>query len=88
MSFSIDFFGTPNDVVKELKQHANKLEGLSKQEYEAAVPALISLVELNHNFKLPIAINLVASGHGDGTTYNFLNVSLQNKGEMGYSNNG
>ena len=60
MSWSVNKTGTPDEVVAYLKEQSNILYGQSKEEYDAALPHLIAIVEQN----LGGSISLNAYGHG------------------------
>jgi len=62
MSWSVQFVGKPDAVVRALEGHIekNRLTGQSKAEYEEALPALKTLVQGNAGL---VVVNLVASGH-------------------------
>jgi len=70
MSWSVNFLGRPEKVVEALKTHAEKsgLTGQSREEYEAAMPHLVGLVEQNvcagGSPEYPKMVKLVANGHG------------------------
>ncbi len=82
MSWSIALIGTTTKVSEALTAYSGSLEGQSKQEYDAALPHLVGIVEQNFekNTLEPI-IKLAANGHGygaDGTQIsNNLTVSVE-----------
>jgi hypothetical protein len=65
MSWNVEYFGKPQAVAKALSEYSKNLEGQSKEEYDAALPHLIVLVEQNFS---PInpgkIIRMKANGHG------------------------
>jgi len=68
MSWTIGFIGTPDKVVGAMETETQKYSGLSKEEYEQALPHLVALVKQNFNkeggdYKQPI-IKINASGSG------------------------
>jgi len=87
MSWGISFVGKPMNVSTAIKAESGKLEGVSKIEYDKAVPHLAALVE--QNFAKPGSgyaeptIKLTASGSGytvdgemlQGTVYVLLETS-------------
>lgn len=60
MSWSIQTTGTAEEVVRQLEEQSKILTDQSKEEYDAALPHMIALVEQN----IGGIINLSASGHG------------------------
>jgi len=64
MSWSIGFIGTTQKVVEALKAESEKLSGVSKNEFDAALPHLIGLVEQNMNDTGQACVKLEANGHG------------------------
>lgn len=62
MSWSITLIGKPENVSKALEDNSEKLSGLSKTEYDDALPHFIGLVKQNFGTSNLIKIN--ASGHG------------------------
>lgn len=63
MSWSISIIGKPEKVAKALEDYSSKLEGQSKEEYDAAVPHMVALVLENHGNEAAI-VKVTASGHG------------------------
>jgi hypothetical protein len=65
MSWNVEFIGKPQAVAKALSEHSENLQGQLKEEYDAALPHLVGLVEQNFS---PIdpgrIIKIVAYGHG------------------------
>lgn len=82
MSWSVSFIGTPENISQRLTDNSEKLNGVSKEEYDAALPHLVALVGLNFNKTYPMAIQITANGHaygnaGDETTgYSNCNVTI------------
>lgn len=64
MSWSINFIGTSENVIKALEENSEKLNGVSKEEYEEVLPHLVGLVKQNYNTPSPYPIKIDASGHG------------------------
>lgn len=64
MSWSITFIGKSENVSKALEDHSTKLSGQSKEEYDAALPYLMGLVQQNFNKDNSPVIQITASGHG------------------------
>lgn len=67
MSWSVQFIGQAENVIKALEEHASKQTGQSKVELEDAVPHLSALVKQNFHSIEGVAqplIKLEASGHG------------------------
>lgn len=63
MSWSVSLIGKPENVVAALKEEVAKHEGQSRLEFEAALPALETLVRENFGTPEPI-VRLMASGSG------------------------
>jgi hypothetical protein len=64
MSWSINFIGTPEEVVKKLEDHSESLTGHNsiKDEYDGAMPHLIGLVTQNYgNENQKLAMNAYGS---------------------------
>lgn len=81
MSWSVNYIGTPEKISEELEKNSSNLSGVSKQEYDDALPHLKALVNLNVNKDYPIALKLDASGHGyDGNCQ--CQVSISNIGRI------
>lgn len=66
MSWNIAFIGKTSDVVAALKAESNKLtfNDASKQEYDAALPHLVGLVEQNVEPQTEAIVKVQAAGHG------------------------
>lgn len=60
MSWSIYVSGTPEEVVVKIKEQSESLSDQSKEEFDAAMPHMIALVEQN----IGGSINFNAYGHG------------------------
>lgn len=67
MSWSVYFFGKPEKVVEALEKQSTQLTGLSKEEYDEALPHLIGLAKQNFRKEGDPMIKLNASGHGSKT---------------------
>jgi hypothetical protein len=63
MSWSINFIGKPDGIVKALEDHSAKLNGASKEEFDAALPHLIALVKENSNKNADCIVKLSGNGH-------------------------
>lgn len=62
MSWSVNFSGPSDEVVKSLEAHAETIPFPdSKAEYESALPGLLTLVKLNTG-----SVTLIANGHAFG----------------------
>jgi hypothetical protein len=75
MSWSIGFIGSPEKISEALKAHSEKLSGVSKDEYDAALPHIEALVSQNHSTSYPLVLQVTANGHGSGG-YNDCTVSI------------
>ena len=67
MSWSLTFIGNPSKVSDALFEFGEKLDGYSKEEYDAVAPALIALVSQNFGTTYVPTIKISASGHGYAT---------------------
>lgn len=79
MSWSVSFIGKPQAISEELTKHSEGLTGVSKEEYESALPHLLGLLSLNYNTSHSQAIKIVANGHAWSDTtnkYGSCNVSI------------
>lgn len=74
MSWSLTLVGTPDKFPKAFDDFSAGLTGDSKAEFDAARPALETLVGLNVNKATPQAVRLSANGH-----------AYKNNGELAYS---
>lgn len=65
MSWSINFIGKPEKVAEALEGYVAKvgLSGPSKEEYEKALPNMVSLVKQNFGNDNEL-VQIVANGHG------------------------
>jgi hypothetical protein len=63
MSWSVQFIGTPENIVKALEDHSTKIDGYSKQEYDEALPYMVGLVKQNFNTSQDVMLRVNASGH-------------------------
>ncbi len=63
MSWNVLFIGTPENVVKALRENTEKLSGYSKTEYETALPSMVHLVSQNFGNPQQL-VKVVANGHG------------------------
>jgi hypothetical protein len=63
MSWSVGFIGKPANVTAALDGFSEKLSDLSKEEYDAAKPSIIALVNQNFGDDNTI-VKVSASGHG------------------------
>lgn len=76
MSWSIAYIGTPKKISEALQNHSTKLEGNSKIEFDAALPHLQALVQLNQNTAQDPIFKLTAAGHAY-TGYSSCNVNIE-----------
>ena len=79
MSWSINMIGTPEKLVEALKKHSETLSGKSKEEFDAALPHMIALIEENKGGYAKNALEISGSGHGYGEDGN-LSFSLKQTG--------
>jgi hypothetical protein len=81
MSWSINFIGKPENVVKAIKAYGEKLSGASKDEFDSSSPKIIDLVEENMNKNGEVLIKVVANGHAHFTEnekqYGYLNITIE-----------
>jgi hypothetical protein len=79
MSWSITFIGKPENVSKALNENSAKLNGYSKEEYDAALPHLDGLVKQNFNADetYPVVVKITASGHGQKDTFGYCVSSIE-----------
>jgi len=63
MSWSVSFFGKPEKVVEALEAYSERLSGVSKDEYDDALPNMVNLVKGNFGNEQEL-VKLSASGHG------------------------
>jgi hypothetical protein len=64
MSFSVNYIGTPTKIVEALKKHSEELTGQSKEEFDAALPSIIGIVELNYDNSAGHCMSIKLSAHG------------------------
>lgn len=65
MSWSINFIGSPNNIVAALDKHSEELTGQSKEEFKIAKSLLACLVQQNYNNNdqaPPVIMHLKAYG--------------------------
>jgi hypothetical protein len=79
MSWSVTFIGKPENVSKALKEHSTKIDGYSKEEFDAALPHLDTLISQNFNAQYPdaVIVKLIASGHGQKDSYGYCVSSIE-----------
>jgi hypothetical protein len=82
MSWSISFIGKPEQIINALEDHSRYMgSGQSKEEFDAALPSLIGLLEQNYDRGGQMVIELKADGHGlytiEGKTFSSCNISLR-----------
>lgn len=75
MSWSIGFIGNPEKISEALKAHSDKIDGKSKEEYDAALPHIEALVSQNVNKDYTPVLKVDANGSGYGEN-NSVNVSI------------
>ena len=63
MSWSIQFIGKPENVVKALNEQSVKFNNQSRVEYDSALPHMVALVKENFGPD-DIVLKIIASGHG------------------------
>jgi hypothetical protein len=64
MSWSVNFIGTRDNIIKALNEHSEKLTGDSKKEYDSCLSDLTNLVSANYNNNgIAPALKLTAHGH-------------------------
>jgi hypothetical protein len=76
MSWSVNYIGTPPKLVEALKKHSEKLSGASKEEFDAALPHMIALIEQTRGYYAAYALELSADGYEYNGNAN-LNFSLR-----------
>lgn len=74
MSWTVSFLGTPANVAEALTAQSATLTGQSKEEYDVAYPAIVTLVQQNVGPE-SMKVEVVGNGHAV-----FIN------GEISYSN--
>lgn len=79
MSWSLEFKGTPADIVEKLEEFGQSLSEPSKQEFEQALPHIKGVVDMNYGNEAKL--HLTANGHafidGDKTTQSTLQVHVR-----------
>lgn len=77
MSWSLCLTGQPQALTNALAVEAGRLTGGSKSEFEAALPGMLTLINLNSSpeGQAPPLLTLTANGHASGG-YSQCNVSL------------
>lgn len=77
MSWSISLIGTPENVSEALDKHSEGLTGVSKEEFDAALPNIKGLIAMNYNSQYPTAIKVSGNGHAwSDTTNKYGNCSI------------
>jgi hypothetical protein len=80
MSWSLMFIGNPENIVKALEEHSEKLNGASKTEFDSALPHIVGIVQQNFNKAeggtAPV-LKVSASGHGYFSNEGPVNSSCQ-----------
>ena len=83
MSFSITVVGKPDAVKRRLQAHSTELSGQSKEEFDAVLPSLETV--LNQNVGNGV-VRLDANGHASFTngakTYGQCSVSVSTLGQL------
>lgn len=64
MSWMTILIGKPEEIVAKLHEHSASLDGQSKEEFDAALPHIIGVVEQNYSEGEAPTLKLDASGHG------------------------
>ena len=64
MSWSISFIGQTGKVAAALNEYSNKLDGVSKQEYDSSLPYLVGLVQQNTEATYDPVVKIEANGSG------------------------
>lgn len=89
MSWSVSLIGYPENVVRALDEEGEKLRDVSREEFDAAKPALAALVRENFakegsGYVAPV-VRLDASGSGYSRDGEHLSRSVTVKLEPSYS---
>lgn len=63
MSWSVNFIGKRDNILKALHEHSEKLTGESKKEFDSFLSDLVNLVSANYNNNHEPSLQLVAHGH-------------------------
>lgn len=83
MSFSITVIGKPEAVKRRLEAHSTELSGQSKEEFDAVLPSLETVLSQNVGNGV---VRLEANGHAsfkDGVkTYGQCSVSVSTLGQL------
>jgi hypothetical protein len=86
MSWSNSWMGKPSAIKAAIGRYAATLTGMSKDEFEAARPALETLLGQNSNIEKEPIVSLEANGHAyekDGVRqYSACNVTLKTIGTL------
>lgn len=80
MSWSISFIGTPENLVKAMEAYSEKLDVSSKEEYDAALPHLVGLVNQIYNEENNLMVRVTANGHAyfrGEKKYSYCNVNIE-----------
>lgn len=84
MSWSVSYIGTPEKISEALDRQKDILSGQSLEEFDAALPALKTLLSLNYGDQY--TRQLIANGHAyttEGITkYSTVSVELKNIGAI------
>ena len=70
MSWSINMIGTPEKLVEALKKHSETISGRSKEEFDAALPHMIALIEENKGGYAKNALEISGSRQKQGYSMN------------------
>jgi len=76
MSWSVNYIGSPGNISAALEKQSGTLSGQSKQEFDAALPHLIALINQNQNKNAEPALRLAASGHAS-ESYSSCSVAIE-----------
>lgn len=76
MSWSINFIGSPENIIRALKEKSEQLSGLSKEEYDAALPHMEALVNQNYSKNELMYLKIDANGSGFENQYRGCNISI------------
>lgn len=83
MSFLVSFIGKPDAIKRKLAEHSTQLSGQSKEEFDAVVPALETVLDQNVGNGV---VQLHANGHAtfvDGKkTYGSCSVDVKTLGQI------
>ena len=81
MSWAAYYFGKPKVIIAALKKYSEAISGKSKEEFDAALPHLIGLLEQNFSKENDPVVRLQASGHGS-EGYSTCTVNIENLGAL------